>query len=60
MKIKVDKGEYEHLLKRVKELEDYRWGELQRIARLAHDVERHMEDFSSINVWQQWSREIRT
>lgn len=45
MKVKVDKEEYERLLKCVKELEEYRDRELQRIAELAHSVDSYMEDF---------------
>ena len=45
MKIKVDKEEYEHLLKRVEELEKYREEEWERFGRLSNDMQRHMEDF---------------
>ena len=45
MKIKVDKEEYERLLKRVKELEEYRETEHERFMWVVNNMQRHMEDF---------------
>lgn len=45
MKIKVDKEEYERLLKRVEELEKYRAEEWERFGGLANNLQRRMEDF---------------
>lgn len=45
MKIKVDKEEYERLLKRVEELEKYRAEEWERFGGLVNNLQRHMEDF---------------
>lgn len=43
MKIKVDKEEYERLLKRVEELEKYRAEELERFGGLVNNLQRRME-----------------
>lgn len=45
MKIKVDKEEYERLLKRVEELEKYRAEEWERFGGLVNNLQRRMEDF---------------
>lgn len=45
MKVKVDKKEYERLLKRVEELEEYRETEHERFMWLVNNMERQMEDF---------------
>ena len=45
MKIKVDKEEYERLLKRVAELERYRAEEWERFGGLVNNLQRRMEDF---------------
>lgn len=45
MKVKVDKEEYERLLKRVEELEEYRETEHERFMWLVNNMERQMEDF---------------
>ena len=45
MKVKVDKEEYERLLKRVEELEDYRETGHERFMWLVNNMERQMEDF---------------
>lgn len=45
MKVKVDKKEYERLLKRVEELEEYRKAEEERFGWLTNNMQRHMEDF---------------
>lgn len=45
MEVKVDKEEYERLLKRVEELEKYRKAEDERFAWLTNNMQRHMEDF---------------
>lgn len=45
MKIKVDKEEYERLLKRVGELEKYRAEEWERFGELVNNLQRRMEDF---------------
>ena len=45
MKIKVDKEEYERLLKRVEELEKYRAEEWERFGELVNNLQRRMEDF---------------
>lgn len=45
MKIKVDKKEYENLLKRVKELEEYRETEDGRYMHVTNIFQNYMEDF---------------
>lgn len=45
MEIKVDKEEYERLLKRVEELEKYRAEEWVRFGELVNNLQRRMEDF---------------
>lgn len=45
MKIKVDKEEYENLLNRVKELEEYKDGNYNCYVRIINNLERYMEDF---------------
>lgn len=45
MKIKVDKEEYERLLKRVEELEKYRAEEWERFRMLENHLQRYMEDY---------------
>ena len=45
MKIKVDKEEYERLLKRVEELEKYRAEEWERFGELINNLQKRMEDF---------------
>ena len=45
MKIKVDKEEYERLLKRVEELEEYRDAEWERFGRMEKLLRRYMEDY---------------
>lgn len=45
MKIKVDKEEYEHLLKRVEELEEYRDAEWERYRHITNTLQRYMEDY---------------
>lgn len=45
MKIKVDKEEYERLLKRVEELEEYKEAEWERYRDLTDNMQRHLEDF---------------
>ena len=45
MKIKVDKEEYERLLKRVEQLEKYRAEEWERFGGLVNNLQRRMEDF---------------
>lgn len=45
MKIKVDNEEYERLLKRVEELEEYRKAEEERFAWLTNNMQRRMEDY---------------
>ena len=45
MKIKVDKKEYERLLKRVGELERYRAEEWERFGRMEKLLRRYMEDY---------------
>lgn len=45
MKIKVDKEEYENLLKRVEELEEYKDGNYNCYVRIINNLERYMEDF---------------
>ena len=45
MKIKVDKEEYENLLKRVKELEEYRDGNCNCYVRIMNNLKKYMEDF---------------
>lgn len=45
MKIRVDKEQYERLLKRVEELEEYRKAEEERFVWLTNNLQRHMEDF---------------
>lgn len=45
MKIKVDKKEYEDLLKRVKELEEDRATDWKHFMRLEESLQKRMEDF---------------
>ena len=45
MKVRVDKEEYERLLKRVEELEKYRAEEWVRFGELVNNLQRRMEDF---------------
>lgn len=45
MKIKVDKKEYENLLKRVEELEVYKKAEEERFRWLTNNMQMFMEDF---------------
>lgn len=45
MKTKVDKEEYERLLKRVEELEEYRDTEWGRFGRMEKLLQRYMEDY---------------
>ena len=45
MKIKVDKEEYERLLKRVEELEKYREEEWKHFRVLENNLQRYMEDY---------------
>lgn len=45
MKVKVDKEEYERLLKRVEELEKYRAAEWERFGGLVNNLQKRMEDF---------------
>ena len=45
MKIKVDKEEYENLLNRVKELEEYRKTEEERYRHVTYYLQSYLEDF---------------
>lgn len=45
MKIKVDKDEYEQLLKRVKELEEDKYSDWKRIKDLTDNMQKYLEDF---------------
>lgn len=45
MKVKVDKEEYERLLKRVEELEKYREEEWKHFRILENNLQRYMEDY---------------
>ena len=45
MKIKVDKEEYENLLKRVEELEEYRNTEEERYRHVTYYLQSYLEDF---------------
>ena len=45
MKVKVDKEEYERLLKRVEELEKHREEEWEHFRRLENHLQRYMEDY---------------
>ena len=45
MKIKVDKEEYENLLNRIKELEEYRKTEEERYRHVRYYLQSYLEDF---------------
>lgn len=45
MKVKVDKDEYEHLLKRVKELEEDRDSDWKRFRYMEDNMQKYLEDF---------------
>lgn len=45
MKVKVDKDEYEQLLKRVKELEEDRYSDWKRYKVLSDNMQKYLEDF---------------
>lgn len=45
MKIKVDKDEYEQLLKRVKELEEDKYSDWKRIKDFTDNLQKYLENF---------------